>query len=205
MPEREPDGNKGLYGHALIMGGSVGKAGSVAMAGMAALRSGVGLATIATPKSVLSTVASFMAELMTEPLAETEAGTISPEAYGYSRIDQIMEKKDVVALGPGITRHQATVNFVHTFVNDCKVPLVIDADGLNAFEGKAEKLSGSSRALVLTPHPGEMSRLTGLSTKDVQKDRIGVAKKFAAEHKCIVVLKGKIGRASCRERVLRLV
>ena len=75
-------------------------------------------------------------------------------------------------------------------MEDCKVPLVIDADGLNAFAGQTEKLNGAKRSLVLTPHPGEMSRLTGLSTADVQKDRIGVARKFAAEHQCIVVLKG---------------
>ena len=190
LADRVPDGHKGRYGHALVVGGSVGKSGAVAMAGTSVLRSGAGLSTIATPKSVLPQVAAFTPEIMTEPLAETDHGTISPEAYGYGRIAHVMEGKDVVALGPGIGRYAATVNFVRQFVEDCKVPLVIDADGLNAFEGHTEKLSGATRPLVLTPHPGEMSRLTGLSAAEVQKDRIGVARKFAAEHQCIVVLKG---------------
>lgn len=190
LADRSPDGHKGTYGHALVVGGSVGKSGAVAMAGMSVLRSGAGLSTIATAKSALPMVAAFTPEIMTEPLAETEEGSISPESYRQERIAQVMEGKDVVALGPGIGRHAATVFFVRHFVEDCKVPLVIDADGLNAFAGQTEKLNGAKRSLVLTPHPGEMSRLTGLSTADVQKDRIGVARKFAAEHQCIVVLKG---------------
>ncbi len=190
LADRSPDGHKGSYGHVLVVGGSVGKSGAVAMAGASALRSGAGLSTIATPRSVLPMVAAFTPEIMTEPLAETDHGTISPEAYGYGRIAQVMEGKDVVALGPGIGRYAATVSFVRQFVEDCKVPLVIDADGLNAFEGYTEKLNGSTRSLVLTPHPGEMSRLTGLATKEIQANRIEVARKFAAEHQCILVLKG---------------
>jgi hydroxyethylthiazole kinase-like uncharacterized protein yjeF len=190
LADRTPDGHKGTYGHALVVGGSVGKSGAVAMAGTSVLRSGAGLSTIATPRSVLPMVAAFTPEIMTEPLAETDHGTISPEAYGYERIAQVLEGKDVVALGPGIGRYPATVKFVQQFVEDCKVPLVIDADGLNAFAGQTEKLNGTKRPLVLTPHPGEMSRLTGISTAEVQKDRLGMARKFAAEHGCIVVLKG---------------
>jgi NAD(P)H-hydrate epimerase len=190
LADRNPDGHKGTYGHALIVGGSLGKSGAAAMAGISVLRSGAGLSTIATPRSVLPMVAAFTPEIMTEPLAETDQGTISPEALGYERMAHLLDAKDVVALGPGIGRYPATVNFVRQFVDDCKVPLVIDADGLNAFAGQTDKLSGTKRALVLTPHPGEMSRLAGLSTAEVQKDRIGVARKFAAEHQCIVVLKG---------------
>jgi NAD(P)H-hydrate epimerase len=135
-------------------------------------------------------VASFAPEIMTEPLAETDHGTISPEAYGYGRIAQVLDGKDVVALGPGIGRYPATVSFVRQFVEDCKVPLVVDADGLNAFEGRTHELTGAKRSLVLTPHPGEMSRLTGISTKEVQQDRIGVARSFATNHQCVLVLKG---------------
>jgi NAD(P)H-hydrate epimerase len=188
LADRTSDGHKGIYGHALIIGGSFGKSGSVAMSGVSALRSGTGLSTIATPRSVLTTVASYTPEIMTEPLPETDEGTISVEAFG--RLAEVVDGKDVIALGPGIGRHPATVEFVRKFVVDCKTPLVIDADGLNAFAGHTEKLNGAQRPLVLTPHPGEMSRLTGLSTKEIQQDRIGVSRKFAADHQCILVLKG---------------
>jgi NAD(P)H-hydrate epimerase len=188
LADRTPDGHKGTYGHVMVVGGSLGKSGAVAMAGMSVLRSGAGLATIATPRSVLPMVAAFTPEIMTEPLAETEEGTISSESFG--RISQVLEGMDVIALGPGIGRDPATVSFVRQFVANCKVSLVIDADGLNAFAGQTDKLSGGNRPLLLTPHPGEMSRLTGMSTAEVQRDRVGVARKFAAEHECILVLKG---------------
>ncbi len=190
LADRAPEGHKGTYGHALVVGGSFGKAGAPAMSGLAVLRSGAGLATIATPKSVLNTVANFAMEFMTEPLPETDHGTISPDAQGYGRLAQILDGKDVVALGPGIGRYPATVQFAKSFAENCKLPLVIDADGLNAFDGHADMLSGTERPLVLTPHPGEMSRLAGFSTGQVQQDRIGVARKFATEHHCILVLKG---------------
>jgi hydroxyethylthiazole kinase-like uncharacterized protein yjeF len=188
LADRTPDGHKGTYGHVLTVGGSFGKSGAVAMAGMSVLRSGAGLSTIATAKSALPMVAAFAPEIMTEPLEETEDGTISPESFG--RLPKVLEGIDVVALGPGIGRDPATVSFVRQFVAESKIPLIIDADGLNAFAGQTEKLSGTKRPLVLTPHPGEMSRLTGLSTAEVQKDRIGVARKFTQEHQCILVLKG---------------
>lgn len=185
---REPDAHKGSFGHVLVVGGSLGKSGAATMAGMGALRVGAGLSTVATPRSVLPLVAGFAPELMTEPLAETEAGTIS--ASQYARLDSIVRGKTVIALGPGISRNPETVEFIRAVVSKYELPLVVDADGLNAFEGCAEKLNGSKRPLVITPHPGEMSRLTGISTAQVQADRIAIARKFAAEHQCIVVLKG---------------
>jgi len=190
LADREPEGHKGIYGHALVVGGSFGKSGAAAMAGLSVLRSGAGLSTIATPKSVLNTVASFSPEIMTEPLAETEIGTISPAAYDFGRMDALVKGMDVVALGPGVGRHNGTVQFVRAFVEKYTMPLVIDADGLNAFDGLSTRLEGSKRVLVLTPHPGEMSRLSGISTADIQRDRIGVAKQFAKSHRCILVLKG---------------
>jgi len=188
IDQRPVESNKGNYGHVVVVGGSVGKAGSVAMAGMSALRSGAGLATIATPKSVLPTVAGFHPELMTEPLPETAAGTISAEAA--DRLQALMKGKSVLAIGPGISRFPETSRLVRTLVSKCEVPAVIDADGLNAFEGHTDELNGKGRLLVITPHPGEMARLAGCSTADVQKDRLGVARRFAAEHELIVVLKG---------------
>ncbi len=189
---RPPGAHKGNYGHVLLIGGSVGKAGAAAMAGMAALRSGAGLVTVATPKSVLPTVAGFAAELMTEPLEETEQGTISLRALEYGRMDAILQGKDVLAIGPGISRNVETAEAVRTLVRRAAVPVVLDADGLNAFEGAPEKLDGTSRTLILTPHPGEMARLAGISTGEVQKDRLGVARRFAQDHNCIVVLKGHL-------------
>jgi NAD(P)H-hydrate epimerase len=138
---------------------------------------------------VLPTVAGFAPELMTEPLEE-DSGIVSMRALEYGRLEKLSEGKSVIALGPGISRHPEAAEFVRTVVAKSKLPLVLDADGLNAFEGRASELDGSKRELVVTPHPGEMARLTGLTIEAIQKDRIGVARKFAAEHKCVVVLKG---------------
>jgi ADP-dependent NAD(P)H-hydrate dehydratase / NAD(P)H-hydrate epimerase len=182
--------NKGSFGHVLVIGGSWGKAGAAAMAGMAALRAGAGLSTVGTPKSVLPTVAGFHPEVMTEPLEETEAGTISKRVLGYGHFDALAKGKTVLAIGPGISRHAETADVVRSVVKKAGAPTVLDADGLNAFEGRAAELSGKGRSLVLTPHPGEMARLTGLTTTAIQHDRLNVARNFAREHELILVLKG---------------
>jgi ADP-dependent NAD(P)H-hydrate dehydratase / NAD(P)H-hydrate epimerase len=187
---RPRDANKGNFGHVLVIGGSLGKAGAAAMAGMSALRAGAGLSTVATARSVLPTVASFHPELMTEPLDETEAGTISLRALEYGRFDHLMLGKTVLAIGPGISRNAETSELARSVVSKYQLPAVIDADGLNAFEGHGRQLNGRDRALVITPHPGEMARLTGLSTAEVQNDRVQVARTFARDHELIVVLKG---------------
>ena len=187
---RSPEGHKGDYGHVLVIGGSVGKAGAAAMAGMAASRAGAGLVTVATPKSVLPTVAGFAPELMTEPLDETDAGTISLRALEYGRLDALIQGKNVLAIGPGISRNPETAQLVRTLVARAELPVVLDADGLNAFEKHVEELDGRKKTLVLTPHPGEMARLAGISTEKVQRDRLGVARRFAQDHHCVVVLKG---------------
>ena len=200
LAPRARDANKGSYGHVLVIGGSLGKAGAAAMAGFSALRAGAGLSTVATPKSVLATVASFHPELMTESLAETATGTISLRALGPG-LNSLLERK-TLAIGPGISRNPETADFVRTIVQaaekssagnlvgDSIVNLVVDADALNAFEGAAEKLNGRGRTVVITPHPGEMSRLTGLSIAEIQAHRLEVARDFAREHELIVVLKG---------------
>jgi NAD(P)H-hydrate epimerase len=136
VPARLTEAHKGDFGHVLVIGGSVGKAGAAAMAGMAALRSGAGLVTVACPRSVLPTVAGFAPEMMTEPLEETEAGTISLRALEYNRIDKLLQGKTIVVLGPGASRHPETAEFVRTLVDTYEVPVVLDADGLNAFEGR---------------------------------------------------------------------
>jgi NAD(P)H-hydrate epimerase len=190
LAPRPRDSNKGMYGHALIVGGSFGKSGAAAMAGMAALRAGAGLSTVATPARVLTSVASFAAELMTEPLAETAAGSIAVSAAEDGCFTDLAKPMTVVAIGPGLGRDPETVQFVHEAVRQTNVPLVLDADGLNAFEGKTNLLDGRRRPLVLTPHPGEMSRLAGISIKAVQADRVNIARSFARYHHLVLVLKG---------------
>jgi NAD(P)H-hydrate epimerase len=190
LKPRPLDSNKGRFGHVMVVGGSVGKAGAAAMAGMAALRAGAGLVTVATPRSVLNTVSHFAAEMMTEPLAETHSGSISLDAFEKGHFAHLCNGKTVLAIGPGLTRNQETAQFARMVVKDSTVPVVVDADGLNAFESKVTELNGRGRTLVITPHPGEMSRLTGLSIAEVQADRVKVARNFAREHSCIVVLKG---------------
>ncbi len=187
---RPVDSNKGMYGHVLIVGGSLGKSGAAAMAGMAALRAGCGLSTVATPASALPSVAGFAAELMTEPLPETDIGSIAMGAIESGAFGQLAKPVDVVAIGPGIGRNSETAEFVHEAVHLTKVPLVLDADGLNAFQNHTDRLDGRQRPLVLTPHPGEMSRLAGISIQDVQADRLNVARNFARQHQLILVLKG---------------
>lgn len=205
---RPRDSNKGMYGHVLVVGGSLGKTGAAAMAGFSALRTGAGLVTVAAPRSTLGIIAGYHPEVMTEPLSETEAGSISAEAL--EEFERVADKKTVLAIGPGISRHPSTAEFVRRIVAEAKITIVLDADGLNAFEGRANnfnrrgrrdhaenagnpgKAQGAekNRTLVLTPHPGEMARLTGLSTAALQRDRIDVARSFAREHEVILVLKG---------------
>ena len=188
LAPRARDANKGSYGHVLVIGGSLGKAGAAAMAGFSALRAGAGLSTVATPESVLATVAAFHPELMTEPLAETEHGTISLRAVGHD-LDALLERT-TLAIGPGISRNSETATFVRTIVTRGDKSVVVDADALNAFEGAADKLNGRGRTLIITPHPGEMARLTGLSIREIQANRVQVARNFARQHELIVVLKG---------------
>jgi len=195
---RPRDSNKGMYGHVLVIGGSLGKAGAAAMAGFSALRAGVGLVTVATPRSVLATVAGFHPELMTEPLDETADGTISLQAR--KKLGEVAESKTLLAIGPGISRNEETAEIIRKFIANSEIPIVLDADGLNAFEARAKDFNRRGRkgtakdaektTLALTPHPGEMSRLTGLSTQAIQRDRVNVARSFAKEHDVILVLKG---------------
>jgi hydroxyethylthiazole kinase-like uncharacterized protein yjeF len=180
--------NKGNFGHVLVIGGSVGKAGAAAMAGISALRVGAGLSTVATAGSVLGIVAGFHPEVMTEPLDETRDGSIALSAL--RRANNLAEGKTVLAIGPGISRNSETSEFVRSAVKQHTIPIVLDADALNAFEGRCQELNGKVGPIVITPHPGEMARLLGDTVAAVQRDRINVARTFAREHNLIVVLKG---------------
>ncbi len=179
--------HKGSFGHVLIVGGSRGKTGAAAMAGMAALRAGAGLVTVASAESAIGAIALHAPELMTEPLSETDAGSLSLRAFDYGRMAEVAKNKTVIALGPGLTMHPDTVAFVRRFVAEFQQPMVIDADGLNAMAGQAFSLSNR----VLTPHPGEMSRLAGINTDQLQRDRLNTGRCFATECKASLVLKGQ--------------
>lgn len=190
---RKADAHKGSFGHVLVVGGSVGKSGAAAMAGMAALRTGAGLVTVACPKSVQPEVAMHAPELMTQPLEETPEGTIS--VLALANRESWLKDKFVVVIGPGISRNEKTAEFVRDLVGICSGFTVIDADGLNAFSGQMEELQPDKDALpvvirVLTPHLGEMSRLTGIPIGNIQKNRVATALKVAIETHCCVVLKG---------------
>lgn len=185
---RKRDTHKGSYGHVFVIAGSVGKTGAAALAGKAALRMGAGLVTVATSESALSVVARSMAELMTEPLAETVEKTIAREAL--PRALALLKGKNAVLLGPGLSTHPSTAEFVLGLLPKIKIPAVIDADGLNIIAAKPDILRRLEAPAVLTPHPGEFARLVGRSTVDVLKFRLELVPEFAAKYGVTVVLKG---------------
>lgn len=187
---RTPEGHKGDYGHALIVAGSVGKTGAAVLASWAALRVGAGLVTVATPEPALPIIAAHTPEIMTAPLAATKAGTVSTRTLDGGYFDSLLEGKRAIGIGPGLTTNAETVEFVHKVVGQRGVPIILDADGLNAFDGRAAQLKNPNGLLGLTPHPGEMSRLLGCSIKDVQANRVEIALKAAADWNAVVVLKG---------------
>ncbi len=188
---RRLDAHKGDYGHALIVAGSRGKTGAAVLAASGALRVGAGLVTVATPDDVLPIVASGLPEMMTAPLLGTDAGSISLRNLDYGRFAGLLKGKSVLAVGPGLSTHQETQQFVRTILADCSLPVILDADGLNAFAGRADEL-GKRKAPVLavTPHPGEMARLLGCTTQEVEANRLDSAFGAAARWRADVVLKG---------------
>jgi NAD(P)H-hydrate epimerase len=189
--DREASGHKGSYGHVLVVAGSQGKTGAAALAGISALRAGAGLVTAAVPESCLPVVASFYPELMTEPLPETDARTISMRSFDYGRFDALLAGKTVLALGPGITTYPETQEFVHAVLRDCSLPLILDADGLNAFTRRIQQLRSRRWAnLALTPHPGELARMLGRNPADVQQRRLESALEAANISGASVILKG---------------
>jgi NAD(P)H-hydrate epimerase len=189
---RDVNANKGKYGHVLVVGGSYGTAGAPAMASLAAMRTGAGLVTAAVPKSILGMVAGIAPELMMAALKEGPEGAVSLENLDAGGIEELIgaKKISVVAVGPGLSTKGEASEFARELVARVKMPMVVDADGLNAFEGRAAELNGEGRVLVLTPHPGEMARLAGMTIAEVEADRVGLARRFAMEHRLTLVLKG---------------
>ena len=187
VPARAADSHKGDFGRVLVIAGSLGRSGAAHLAAIGALRSGAGLVTVATPRSCLPIVAAMAPEYMTEGLDETAAGTVD-----FGALDRVLDfKADVIAVGPGLGQSPGTAAFVHGLLERAGVPLILDADALNAFTGDPERLAGRDGVdVVITPHPGEMARLLNLSVEAVQHDRLRHATEFAATHRVHVVLKG---------------
>ena len=180
---RPPGGHKGTFGHALVVAGSRGKTGAAALCGLGALRAGAGLVTVASAGSAIPQIAAHAPELMTEPLAETPQGSIGLDAA----VAAAAEGKTVVAMGPGLGRQPEIATLVTNLMESLAQPMVLDADALVDIA----KVSPTDRVRVLTPHPGEMARLTGKTVAEVQADRIGAARAFAEAHWLTVVLKGQ--------------
>ncbi len=188
LPGRDPDAHKGDAGRVLIVAASPGLTGAAAMAGMAAARTGSGLVTLAIPASLNPIIESKCTEVMTLPLMDHGCGWL-----GTRNMDQILDfadNVDAVALGPGMGRQEETAKLVREIVGAVSHPMVIDADGINAFAGHCDVLAEADGDIIITPHPGELSRLTEMSVADIQSDRIGTAQHVAADLGVTVLLKG---------------
>ena len=189
LPRRVPDAHKGTCGHVLVIAGSVGLTGAAALASEAAMRTGSGLVTLGIPKSLNDILEGKLTEVMTRPLAEVrKSRCLSLRAVGDIR--RLMERADCVAIGPGLGTHRETVELVGRVVGAATIPLVIDADGLNALSKSPTPLKTTASDVVITPHPGELSRLTGQTIADIRRDPIRAAREAAAEFGATVVLKG---------------
>jgi ADP-dependent NAD(P)H-hydrate dehydratase / NAD(P)H-hydrate epimerase len=189
LPTRKCDGHKGSYGHVYIVAGSSGKSGAALMTGLAALRSGAGLVTLWLPKGLQNGVVGKFPELMTEFLPETNEGTA--DQSGADKVLSQINQADVLVLGPGMTTHESTKKLVLELVRRSPVPVVLDADGINAFvppEAVLENENG--QPVILTPHPGEMARLIGKKISEIQQNRMTIASDYAVQHQCHVILKG---------------
>jgi NAD(P)H-hydrate epimerase len=188
VPSRQPDTHKGTYGHLLVMAGSRGKTGAAILACRAAMRVGSGLVTLAAPRSLNTIFASSLAEVMTEPLKDNAEEEMEPLTdQGWHRL---LDKKSALLFGPGVGVEESTRNALRWLLRNLDVPWVIDADGLNNLAADVERLRDAKTPPILTPHPGEMARLIGSDTATVGRDRVGVARAFARDHRCYVVLKG---------------
>ena len=185
---RLSDAHKGNYGHLFILSGSLGKTGASVLAGKAALKLGAGLVTVGTPQSCLPIVARAMVELMTEPLPETPKKTFSAEAL--DRTLELLQDKDALLLGPGISTHPSTAEFVKILLPQIKIPAVLDADALNILAEEPSLLKSLKKTVILTPHPGEFARLIHLTTKEVIAKKLELAPRFAQDFGVYLVLKG---------------
>ena len=188
LPGRRADAHKGAFGRVLVIAGSRGMAGAATMCAEAVLRSGGGLAHLAVPEEVYPIAAAHTQCVIHHPLPQTAQGTFSKKALGEAQ--RLASENDVVVIGPGIGRDEEVSDLVRTLAASIENPTVIDADGLNALAGDPACLKRASGPRILTPHPGEMARLAGLTSEQVQANRTQTATDFASEYGVLVVLKG---------------
>jgi NAD(P)H-hydrate epimerase len=189
LPERAPEDHKGRFGHVLVVAGSTGKAGAAVLTGWGALRGGAGLATVASPSSARPEVAGFAPELMTLPLPSSRDGQLGKDAH--KAVLGPEGTFNVLALGPGLGQASATQTEIRRLVQRSPLPVVLDADGVNAFGGRYRSALAKHMApLIVTPHPGEAARISGADTGEIQADRLGAARRIAREIDGICVLKG---------------
>jgi NAD(P)H-hydrate epimerase len=188
LPARPADAHKGTFGHLLVLAGSPGKTGAAALTSQAAMRCGTGLVTLASPESLNAILAAKLTEVMCEPCPETDARTLGRKAM--ERLPDLAQGKTALAVGPGLSTHPETRELVIELARNATLPLLLDADGLNALAGRADLLLDARGPRVLTPHPGEMARLLGIDGAAVNADRIGLSRRLAGESGAVVVLKG---------------
>lgn len=186
VPDREPDAHKGNCGHLLVIAGGFGKTGAAQLVTRAALRAGAGLVTLAGPASLYSIYAAGVLEAMTEALPDRDGRILFDE----DRLRHLLEGKNALVVGPGIGVDDETRKTVRFLVEQSKLPAVLDADALSCLSGDTPVLTRAQSPLLLTPHPGEMARLLGTSTIEVQGDRVATARRFATRHSCTLILKG---------------
>lgn len=188
FPPRKQTAHKGEFGRIFILAGSRGLTGAGLLASMGALRAGAGLVSLGTPRSCAAMILRRVPEVMVKPLAETKQGSLDPKAIGDIR--KFLRNQDVFALGPGLSQEKNTQALIRRLVRECWIPIVIDADGLNAFSGHLNELKNLRAPVILTPHPGEFRCLFGVRLSGKDPDRVRWTKKVSAEYKLTVVLKG---------------
>jgi len=188
LPPRPVQSNKRSVGTVLVVAGSRTMTGAAVLAATSAYRAGAGLVTLAVPEGILRVVQPAVPEAVFLPLPETSDGTVAEEAWAV--VSEQFDRVQAAAIGPGLTTNDDTQAFVRRFVAESPVAFVLDADGLNVFKGRGSSLAERRSPAVVTPHPAEFGRLTGLTTDEVAEDRLGHARKAAAEFGCPVLLKG---------------
>lgn len=188
IKERLPWSHKGTYGHAAVIAGSPGKTGAAHMASLAALKVGAGLVTLLIPASLNDIMEAKLTEVMTYPVEDKGTGFFTMSSY--EKVREFVEDKDVIVMGPGLSQNPETMELIRKLYTEIDKPFVIDADGINAFQGHMDVLKGTKRNTVLTPHPGELGRLINLSPKAINEDRMTVGRRFVEDTGVYLVLKG---------------
>lgn len=201
LPHRAPDTHKRSAGYAVVVGGSRLMTGAVSLAGAAASRAGAGLVAIAVPEGILPVVQVAVREAVFVALPETDGGSA---AAGSPRLDEVLAQADALAIGPGMTTDDVTGGWIRELVRSSEVPVVLDADGLNAFAGRPDDLADRKADLVLTPHAGEFARLAGVGVGELEGDRVGHVRSLAARTSATVLLKGSRTLVSTPDEHVRL-